>query len=415
MQRVIATTSIHGARCALGPQETAYASVTISGGRILSLAAPMHDELSCNADIDLNGFLLMPGFVNAHDHLEFSLFPRLGNPPYRSYIDWGEDIHRRFPDVIRKHRSVPKDLRLWWGGIRNLLCGVATVSHHNPLYPELVGDDFPVRVVRKYGWGHSLALGGDLREARAATPQGHPFIVHACEGVDEQARQELRGLEQLGLLDEFTVLVHGLAIDQEGTALMRDRQASLILCPSSNSFLFGAVPDLSVLGEIQKIALGNDSPLTAEGDLLNEIQFALRSLRISPLTAYEMVTTIAAAILRLDDAEGSIKENGTADLIAIRDTGQNPAEMLESLSINDVEFVMVAGRVHLASETIVARLPFEAQHGLEPLSVDGSIRWLRAPVKTLLQRTEEVLGEGAVQLGKKKVCFAADLVNAHAR
>jgi hypothetical protein len=26
-------------------------------------------------------------------------------------------------------------------------------------------------VVQDYGWGHSLALGGDLRKARAATPQ----------------------------------------------------------------------------------------------------------------------------------------------------------------------------------------------------------------------------------------------------
>ena len=73
-----------------------------------------------------------------------------------------------------------------------------------------------------------------------------------------------------------------------------------------------------MLGEIQKLALGNDSPLTAEGNMLNEIRFALPSLRISPLTAYEMVTTIAAAILRLDDAEGSIKENGAADLISDR-------------------------------------------------------------------------------------------------
>ncbi len=175
-------------------------------------------SIDCERDIDLSGFLLLPGFVNAHDHLEFALFPRMGNPPYRNYIEWGDDIHRRFPEVIAKHRAVPKDLRLWWGGIRNLLCGVTTVSHHDPLWPELQGEDFPVRVVREYGWGHSLALGGDLHQARAATPKGQPFIVHACEGVDEQAREELWGLERLGLLDEFTVLVHGLAIDREGSA-----------------------------------------------------------------------------------------------------------------------------------------------------------------------------------------------------
>ena len=144
-------------------------------------------------EIDLSGFLIMPGLINAHDHLEFALYPRLADPPYRNYIDWGTDIHNKFPETIAKHRAVPKDVRLWWGGIRNLLCGVTTVSHHNPLWPELQREDFPVRVVQRYGWGHSLALGGDLRAARSATPEGHAFIVHACEGVDDEAREELWG------------------------------------------------------------------------------------------------------------------------------------------------------------------------------------------------------------------------------
>jgi hypothetical protein len=412
MRQVIPTSCLRGVRCALGPQETTYASVTTTGDRItaiLSFPSPLHDALSYSSDIDLSGFLLLPGFVNAHDHLEFALFPRLGNPPYRSYIDWGEDIHGRFPEVIAKHRSVPKDLCLWWGGIRNLLCGVTTVSHHNPLWPELERKDFPVRVIREYGWGHSLALGGNLREARVATPEGRPFIVHACEGIDEQAREELRGLEQLGLMDQYAVLVHGLAIDERGAALIRHHQASLIVCPSSNSFLFGMVPDLSVLGGIEKIAIGSDSPLTAEGDLLDETRFAIRSLKISALAAYDMVTTVAAAILRLEDAEGSIKESGMADLIAVRDSGQNPADRLETLSINDVEFVMIGGRVQLVSEAILGRLPFETRQGLEPLSIDGSIRWLRAPVKTLLQKTEEVLGKGRVQLGSRKVEIPAGM------
>jgi cytosine/adenosine deaminase-related metal-dependent hydrolase len=262
-------------------------------------------------------------------------------------------------------------------------------------------------VIRRYGWGHSLALGGNLRVARTITPEGRPFIIHACEGVDEQARMELQGLERLRLLDQYTVLVHGLAIDRAGCALMRDRQASLVVCPSSNSFLFGAVPDISMLSGIERIALGNDSPLTAEGDLLDEIRFAMRALRLSPSAAYDMVTVVAANILRLEDSEGSINETGVADLIAIRDRNQSPAEALETLSMKDVEFVMIGGRVQLASEGIMGRLPFEATQGLEPLVIDGWIRWLRAPVKTLLRKAEEVLGKDEVQLGCRKVQIQA--------
>jgi Amidohydrolase family len=409
---------VRGARCTMGPRDTQRASIQIAGDRItriLDLPPALSGIPPGPADINLNGFLILPGFVNAHDHLQFALFPRMGNPPYRNYIDWGDDIHRSFPEVIARHHVIPKAIRLWWGGIRNLLCGVTTVCHHDPLWPELQREDFPVRVVREYGWAHSLALGGDLRRVRHATPEGRPFIVHACEGIDELARNELPGLDRLGLLDNTAVLVHGLAMDREGAELVRRRRASLIVCPSSNKFLYGKVLNTSLLNRIEKLALGSDSPLTAEGDLLDEVRSAMRLLDISPSAAYHMVTTAPAAILRLGDAQGSIKESGLADLIAVRDTGQDAAGRLETLSMHDVELVMIGGIVQLASEDILERLPLPAKRGLEPLSIDGSIRWLRAPVKALLQKTEEVLGGGEVRLGRRKLlipdCVVAEHVN----
>jgi hypothetical protein len=337
----------------------------------------------------------------------------MGNPPYRNYIDWGDSIHRSFPEVIAKHHAIPKAVRLWWGGVRNLLCGVTTVCHHDPLWPELQREDFPVRVVRDYGWGHSLALGGDLRHARATTPSGRPFIVHACEGIDEQARDELWELERLGVLDDSTVLVHGLAMDREGAELIRERGTSLIVCPSSNKFLYGKIPDAFLLSRIERLALGSDSSLTAEGDLLDEVRFAMRFLGISTSAAYHMVTTAAATILRLGDAQGSIEEFGLADLIAVRDTGQDPADRLDTLSMKDIELVMIGGCVHLAAEAMLERLPFAARNGLEPLSIDGTMRWLRAPVRALLQQTEEVLGRGAVRLGYRELLIPAGVVAEH--
>jgi len=406
-----------GARCSFGPEDAKHASVEITGDRITQIHSlpPVHGAIVADSsDIDLSGFLLLPGLINAHDHLHFALFPRMGNPPYLNYVEWGNDIHRGFSELIARHRSVPKDVRLWWGGIRNLLCGVTTVCHHDPCWPTLQSPDFPVRVVQDYGWGHSPALGGDLRKARSATPDGCAFIVHACEGIDELAREELHKLEQLGLLDGNTVVVHGLAIDHEGVLLMRQRGASLIVCPSSNHFLFRTLPDIPLLRKIEKIALGSDSPLTAEGDFLDELRFAMQYAGISPSTAYHMATTIPAAILRLRNAEGSIEEAGRCDLIAVRDTGQGPAGRLETLSANDIEFVMIGGRIQLASETTLRRLPSSTRHGLEPLAIDGMIRWLRAPVKMLVQKAEEALGEGRVRLGNRRVQILADIEAAHA-
>ncbi len=393
----------------MGPDETRDCTIQICGGRITAIEAGSHSwpNRSDDVDVDLSGFLLLPGLINAHDHLEFGLYPRLGDPPYRNYVEWGEDIHSKFQAVIALHHKISQNVRVWWGGLRNLLCGVTTVCHHNPLLPDLLQNDFPVRVIQKFGWGHSLALGGDLCAARAATPAGVPFIVHACEGVDDLAHAELQALDQSGLLDEFAVLVHGLALDPAGVALLRERRASLIVCPSSNCFLYRQLPEMQLLGEIERVALGSDSPLTAAGDLLDEIRFAVDVCNISSQQAYRMVTSIPAAIFRLDDSAGSIKESGAADLIAVRDIGGSAADRLLTLSMEDVELAMIAGRVQLASDSILERLPPSATEGLEPLLIGTTARWLRAPVSELLRKAEEVLGKDLVRLGERTLRMAS--------
>ncbi len=401
--------AIYGSRVAIDPHAGVFASIQIKDGLISKICrdSPGAPSSDSSKTVDLSGFLLLPGLINAHDHLEFALYPRLADPPYRNYIEWGEDIHNKFPTLIARHRAVPKDARLWWGGIRNLLCGVTTVCHHNPLWPELQRSDFPIRVLQKYGWGHSFALGDNLSAAHRATPQGAPFIIHACEGVDDRSKDELRQLDKLGLIDANTVLVHGLALDNDGVATLIARRASLIICPSSNYFLFARLPEVTRLSGIAQVALGNDSPLTAIGDLLDELGFAVQSCGIAPRTAYDMVTTTPASLLHLEHFAGTITESGMADIIAIRDTGINAADRIGQLSIEDIEFVMIRGRVHLASQFVLDRLPLATQQGLEPLVVDGITRWLRAPIEHLMRAAEAVLGNGETRLGRRTVSRSA--------
>ena len=395
---------IRGTQCAFGPEECAAASIQIAEGQMRRVVSPgFSGSVSpIPQEIDLTGYLVMPGLVNAHDHLEFGLFPRLGRKTYTNAAEWASDIHEHFASVISLHKRVPLHTRLWWGGLRNLLCGVTTVCHHNPPHPELARSDFPVRVVRDYGWAHSLAFDDGIQAAHAASPHGRPFVVHACEGTDEAAQLEITELDRLGVLGEDTLIVHGLALNQESAALMRLRGASVVICPSSNFFLFGKVPDMDVIGSTAA-AIGSDSPLTARGDLLDEAQFAMGCCDISPAQAWRMLTEWPARALRLPSFTGSLRAGGTADLIAIRDTQSNAAERLRSMTAADIELVIVGGRVHLASAAMLQRLPAGMKPGLEPLWIDGMVRWLRAPVQGLLAQAEAILGPGQVRLGNKPV------------
>ncbi len=397
---------LHGGQCALGPREKIASSLVIHAGNIETMSSSFSIiGAREDTDIDLTGYLLFPGLVNAHDHLEFSLFPRLGKGLYKNAAQWAQDIQQNDAEIIAAHRRISKRTRLWWGGIRNLLSGVTTVCHHNPLDPCFMEQEFPVRVVSRFGWEHSLPFGSDVQAAHRNTAVDQPFIIHCCEGIDEQSKEELSTLDALGVLDQRTVLVHGLTLDVEGATLLNTRGAALIACPSSNAFLFGRVPSQEVLESVRRLALGSDSPLTAVGTLLEEIRFVSDTYALSPQQLYSLVTDLPASILRLKNGEGSFRSGIPADLIAVRDRQGDPAELLCALSASDIELVLLSGRVQMASPDIFERLPPKDRANLQPLCVDGDIRWLRAPVHDLLQDAENVLGKGAVRLGGKLVCL----------
>jgi cytosine/adenosine deaminase-related metal-dependent hydrolase/ubiquinone/menaquinone biosynthesis C-methylase UbiE len=385
-----------GGRCAVGADASALASLSIDGRTIHS----MHSGSSENT-VDLSGFLLLPGLINAHDHLDFSLFPNIGAGPYQSAGEWAYNIHSNQAERIAQYRQVPRSLRLWWGGIRNLLCGVTTVCHHNPLSQELLSPGFPVRVVPDFGWAHSPSLEPDLackfRESRADVP----FVLHAAEGVDEESSREIFDLDRIQALDDRTVLVHGLGCTAEAVSLINRRRAAVILCPTSNEFLFHRSPSLEFIRSLDSVMLGSDSPLTAAGDLLDEIRFVHTQTGLDANSIYAMVTSRPAEILRLRQGEGGIKPGSVADLVVVRDTGLSPAETLAQLTSDQIGLVMLGGRIQLADEWLYERLPGGLRQGLERFEVNGHPRWVRAPIDRLFAETEEFLGSDLLVGGKR--------------
>src|ERR1700722_2532094 len=407
VQGITGAVRLTGTRCALGPDAAAPASVSIVGKYLHSIPdrSPINHRIDDKSEcsVDLSGYLLLPGLINAHDHLEFSLFPNIGNGPYQNSAEWAHDIHSTRAALIAQHRKVPRPVSLWWGAIRNLLCGVTTVCHHNPVTPELASSEFPIRVVSDFGWAHSLALEPELASKFAESDADLPFIIHAAEGVDEESMQEVFELDRMRALDQRTVLVHGLAGTPEAGSLINRRFAALILCPTSNGFLFERSPSLAFIRSLDTVALGSDSPLTAAGDLLDEIAFAHALIGVDANSIYGMVTNRAADVLRLRQGEGRLWPGSVADVVGVRDIGLSPAVTLAQLTTEQVELVIVGGRVQLASPSIFKRLPAALRQGLQLLEVDVHQQWVRAPIEKLLAGAEEFLGSD-LRIGGKGGC-----------
>ncbi|MEA2542264.1 MAG: hypothetical protein QOH35_3630, partial [Acidobacteriaceae bacterium] len=396
---------LQGARVVRGPIASSLASVSVVGGTIHLIqsgsSANHKAGFFSESALDLSGFFLFPGLINAHDHLEFSLFPNLGNGPYQNAAEWARDNHENQAALIERHRKVPRPVRLWWGGIRNLLCGVTTVCHHNPMSPDLLDPGFPVKVVSDFGWAHSLSLDPQLADKFAKSSSDAPFILHAAEGRDRESQEEVFELDRMHALDARTVLVHGLACTPVAVGLINRRLAAVVLCPTSNKFLFHQFPSLPLVRSLNKVILGSDSPLTAAGDLLDEIRFARTHIGLHANSIYTMVTNQPADILRLRRGEGRLRPGSAADMLVVRDRGLSPAETLAQLTVDQVELVITAGRVQLAGPGLFERLPAALTNGLEAFEVDGVQRWVRAPIGRLIADAEEVLGSDFCVGGKR--------------
>ena len=362
-------------------------SLRVVDGRIASIGGSPQPG---DRVVDLAGDRLLPGLINAHDHLQLNSFPPLDLPPrFRNVREWIAVVSERARSDagFRAIVDAPRERRLLHGGLKNLLSGVTTVAHHDPLYPVLTDDAFPVRVVGRYGWSHSLGIDGDAQVRRAFehTSTDVPWIVHAAEGVDDEAAAEFARLDALGCIAANTLLVHGVALGEAERTRLADAGGGLVWCPRSNLALFGrtaAVADLVARG---RVALGTDSRLSGSRDLLQELRTARVVAGFDDVTLAALVTSCAATLLGLAD-RGTLAPGQLADLVVLPKSLE-----LGQAARRDVRMVVVGGHVRYGdADCAMALAGSSSSHEWAHVSVDGRPKVIDATLAERLRRAKVV-------------------------
>ena len=347
-------------------------------------------EAHARVDLEVDGGdgALLPGLINAHDHLHRNHYPRLGAPPYEDVYAWGKDIHARYGSEIARARTLPPADALLFGAFKNLVGGATTVVHHDAWH-DLFLRDFPVRVPRLRHI-HTLRTepdraleagrGGDGTELPDRA-DGGPLLLHLAEGTGPAAAEEVHEAQRLGLLGPDLVAVHCVGVDAEGAAALARAGAAVTWCPTSNRFLYGRGPSRALLRSGVDVLLGTDALVSGEGTLLDELRAAAADGHLDGPSLRDAVGARAAR--RLSLPAPLLEPGAPADVVALR------RPLLEARAV-DVALVVSAGLPRLVDERF---LPLMRLMRVEaaPLSVGGERRWVEARVAAAVERALNLL------------------------
>jgi cytosine/adenosine deaminase-related metal-dependent hydrolase len=163
--------------------------------------------------------------------------------------------------------------------------------------------------------------------------------------------------------------------------------------------MYGRTLSPTILESDLKVVLGTDSALTAQVDLIDELDVARRTHQVSDEELFEMVTVRAAGVLRLTEGEGTVREGGVADLIVVEDRGQTPAEAVAQMR---PEMVIVRGKARLISTRLLDRSSALSTAGWHSIGLEGRGSWLTdVNLPSLHQETIGALGPEYRLAGKR--------------
>ncbi len=206
-----------------------------------------------------------------------------------------------------------------------------------------------------------LALAGDLkREFRDAYVHTHisentTEVLWVQELFPEAEYADV--YDRYGLLDELTVLAHGVYLTEEELDLLSRRKARIAHCPNSNLFLGSGLFRLHrVLNAGVVVGLGTDigagttpSMFTAMADAYKVQQ--VQGVSLTPVELWYLATLGGARALSLDQETGSLEAGKSADFL-ILDLRATPLLSMRSQRATSVE-ELLSGLIFMGDDRTI--------------------------------------------------------------
>jgi cytosine/adenosine deaminase-related metal-dependent hydrolase len=373
--------------------------VAIAGGRIAAVGGRHDQPPAVEAVHDQGQVAILPGLVNAHTHLELSWL-RDRVPPSATFVGWiGQLLTARRgrveraddPGVTRALAEAAQEARAAGtaavGDVSNSLLSIQPIAEAGLaglVFHELLGFNDVHGAVVEQTRGLRDAVRADSRVRLTLAPhapysvspelfraihaeldRGDVAITSIHVGESPEELQMLANgtgpwpgllraigvwrddweppgcgpvqyLDGLGVLDERTLIVHGVHLDDAGLARLAALGCTLVTCPRSNRWVgVGAPPIPRFYGSGVRVAVGTDS-LASVADLNLFAELAdMRWLapEVPARRLLESATLNGAVALGLEADLGTITSGKRADLIGVNLPARVP----------DVEEYLVSG------------------------------------------------------------------------
>lgn len=381
----------------LSGEEVVFGNVVVEGDKIIYVGKNLPNEKKFDEVIDVNGNLLMSGFINAHCHTPSTILRGISDD--KPLEEWLEDI-------IPKERAL-SDEDIYWSTmlgimeyVRGGITGVeedfsrleAVVKAYKTAgmrarvaigFPNVAQkkEDMPLdkqlKLVQDAGlnavcFAHSVYGTNEENFEKLitfATKNNLPVSTHMSETLTEVGDCTVKNndlsppqlLEDMGFFDRNATVFHAVHCDKDDLDILSTYDVNMVSCPASNLKLAsGIAPVYAATQKGINVALGTDGAYSNNSyDMFKEMflvatlnKAVLYSADILPaIEVIKMATQNGAKALGFEKV-GDIQEGNFADLILVDLSGAHHqpvnniiSNLVYSAKSTDVYFTMAGGKV----------------------------------------------------------------------